>query len=158
MLIARDRIMIPLGDTGFALCFWHELGRMDRNQALNLLRRSQSDIWAQASLRSVVERRMAPTTLTRLNDEQVLEAVADLIASGELVLVRTGDHTVARKGDTVLGKTAKSAAPPPAARPASQSSAPPPSDSRVFSANIDAVAQAAANQQAAQQGAPFCAE
>ena len=149
--------MIPLGDTGFALCFWHEMGRMDRNQALSLLRRSQSDIWAVASLRSVVERRLAPTTLTRLNDEQVLEAVADLIASGELVLVRTGDHTVARKGDTVLGKTAKSAPPPPASRPASQSQSPPPAaDSKVFPANIDAVAQAAANQQAAQQGAPFC--
>jgi hypothetical protein len=151
--------MIPLGDTGFALCFWHEMGRMDRNQALHLLRRSQSDTWALASLRSVVEKRLAPTTLTRLNDEQVLEAVADLIASGQLVLVRTGDHTVARKGDTVLGKTAKSAAaPPPAPRPASQSAPPPPIDSKVFPANIDAVAQAAANQQAAQQGAPFCAQ
>jgi hypothetical protein len=151
--------MIPLGDTGFALCFWHEMGRMDRNQALHLLRRSQSDTWALASLRSVVEKRLAPTTLTRLNDEQILEAVADLIASGQLVLVRTGDHTVARKGDTVLGKTAKSAAPPPPApRPASQSAPPPPIDSKVFPANIDAVAQAAANQQAAQQGAPFCAQ
>jgi len=151
--------MIPLGDTGFALCFWHEMGRMDRNQALHILRRSQSDTWALASLRSVVEKRLAPTTLTRLNDEQILEAVADLIASGQLVLVRTGDHTVARKGDTVLGKTAKSAAPPPPApRPASQSAPPPPIDSKVFPANIDAVAQAAANQQAAQQGAPFCAQ
>jgi len=108
--------MIPFGDTGFALCVWHELGRMDRNQALTLLRRSQSDIWAQASLHSVVDKRFVPTTMTRMSDEQVLEGVADLIASGELVLARTGDHAVARKGDTVLGKTAKSAAPPPVAR------------------------------------------
>ncbi|HUE24208.1 MAG TPA: hypothetical protein VMQ86_21180 [Bryobacteraceae bacterium] len=126
---------------------------MDRNQALHLLRRSQSDIWAQASLRSAIERRMPPTTLTRLNDDQVLEAVADLIASGELVLVRTDDHTIGRKGDTVLGKPAKGAAPPPAA----QSAAPPaPVDSKVFPANVNPAAQAAANQQAAQQGAPFC--
>jgi len=150
--------MIPLGDTGFALCFWHEMGRMDRNQALNLLRRSKSDIWAQASLRTVVAKRSAPTTLTRLNDDQILEAVADLIASGELVLVRTGDHAAGLKGDTVLAQTAKGAAPPPpAARPPSQSaSAPQPVDASVFPANIDPVAQAAANQQAAQQGAPFC--
>jgi hypothetical protein len=126
---------------------------MDRNQALHLLRRSQSDIWAQASLRSAIERRMPPTTLTRLNDDQVLEAVADLIASGELVLVRTDDHTIGRKGDTVLGKPARGAAPPPAA----QSAAPPaPVDSKVFPANVNPAAQAAANQQAAQQGAPFC--
>lgn len=150
--------MIPLGDTGFALCFWHEMGRMDRNQALTLLRRSQSDIWALASLRRVVEKRSAPTTLTRLNDQAVLEAVADLIASGELVIIRTDDHATGRTGDTVLGKTAKSAAPPPPApRPAS-SPAPPPGDPPVFPANIDAVAQAAANQQAAAQGAPFCAQ
>jgi hypothetical protein len=149
--------VIPLGDSGFALCFWHELGRMDRNQALHLLRRSQSDIWAQASLRSAIERRMPPTTLTRLNDDQVLEAVADLIASGELVLVRTDDHTIGRKGDTVLGKPAKGAAPPPAPPPAAQSAAPPaPVDSKVFPANVNPAAQAAANQQAAQQGAPFC--
>ena len=149
--------MIPLGDTGFALCFWHEMGRMDRSQALNLLRQSKSDIWAQASLRSVVAKRSVPTALTRLNDDEILETVADLIASGELVLVRTGDHEVGRKGDTVLGGTAKSAAPPPAPRPVSQSTPPPaPVDSKVFPANIDPVAQAAANQQAAQQGAPFC--
>ena len=150
--------MIQLGDTGFALCFWHEMGRMDRNQALALLRRSRSDFWALASLRGVIEKRMAPTTLTRLSDEQILEAAADLIASGELVLVRTGDHTIARKGDTMLGKNVKSAAPPPpTARPASQSQTPPtPIDSKIFPANIDPVAQAAANQMAAQQGAPFC--
>jgi hypothetical protein len=150
--------MITLGDTGFALCFWHELGRMDRNQALALLRRSRSDAWAMASLRSVVEKRMPPATLARWSDDQVLEAVADLIASGQLLLVRTGDHTVARRGDTVLGGGAKSAAPPPPApRPASQSQAPPASvESKIFPANIDPVAQAAANQQAAQQGAPFC--
>ena len=162
VLSYRERLdfMIPLGDTGFALCFWHEMGRMDRNQALSLLRRSKSDIWAQASLRSVVAKRSAPTTLTRFSDDQVLEAVADLIASGELVLVRTGDHVIGRKGDTVLGGGAKSAAPPPpAARPASQSVAPPPPvDARVYSANVDPVAQAAVNQQAAQQGAPFCEE
>jgi hypothetical protein len=150
--------MIPLGDTGFALCYWHEMGRMDRNQALDLLRRSKSDIWAQASLRTVVAKRSAPTTLTRLNDDQILEAVADLIASGELVLVRTGDHAAGRKGDTVLAGGAKSAAPPPPPpRPASQSSSPPPPvDPKVFPANVNAAAQAAAMQQAAQQGAPFC--
>jgi hypothetical protein len=152
--------MIPLGDTGFVLCFRHEMGRMDRNQALDLLRRSKSDIWAQASLRSVVAKRSASTTLTRFNDDQILEAVADLIASGELVLVRTGDRAIGRKGDSVPGGTAKSdAAPPPAPRPASQSVAPPPPvDPKVYSANVDPVAQAAANQQAAQQGAPFCEE
>ena len=151
--------MIPLGDTGFALCFWHEMGRMDRNQALNLLRQSKSDIWAQASLRSVVANRSA-NTLTRLNDDQILEAAADLIASGELVLVRTSDYVSGRRGDTILGGVAKSAAPPPPApRPASWSEAPsPPVDATVYSANVDPVAQAAANQQAAQQGAPFCEE
>jgi hypothetical protein len=87
---SRDRIMIPLGDTGCALCFWHELGRMDRNGALTLLRRLQSDIWAQASLRSAVERKIIPPAPATLNDAQVSEAAADLIASGKLIPVRTG--------------------------------------------------------------------
>ena len=150
--------MIPLGDSGFVVCSWHEMGRMDRTQALNLLRRSKSDVWAQASLRSLVSNRSAPTTLTRLNDDQILEIVADLIASGELILVRTGEHAAGRVGDTALAGTPKSApSPPPAPRPASQSTpAPAPIDPKVFPANINAAAQAAANQQAAQQGAPFC--
>ena len=109
---------------------------MDRNWALTLLRRSRSDMWAQASLRSVVVKRSAPTTLTKFNDEQVLGAVADMIASGELILVRTVDYA-SGKDDMAPAKTALSAAPPPPApRPASQrSSPPPPVDSKVFPAN-----------------------
>jgi len=147
--------MIPLGDTGFALCFWHELGRMDRDQALNLLRRSKSDIWAQASLRSLLADRSSPTALTRLTDEEILGMVADLIASGELALLRTNTPT---RGRTVLSGTPKTvAAPPPAPRPAAASVPPPaPMDSSIFPANGDPAAQAAAMQQAAQQGAPFC--
>ena len=150
--------MIPLGDSGFVVCFWHEMGRMDRTQALGLLRRAKSDVWVQASLRSLVSNRSAPTTLTRLDDDQILEVVADLIASGELILVRTGERAAGRTGAPAPAKTAQSAAlPPPAPRPASQSSsAPPPVDSKVFPANVNPAAQAAANQQAAQQGAPFC--
>jgi len=149
--------MIPLGDTGFALCFWSELGRLTREQALQLLRRSQSDIWAQAALRTVVEKRTPPTTLPRLNEDQVLEAVADLIASGELVLIRTGDHAIGRTGDTVLGKGAQSApaAPPPPRQPA-QAAPAAAQDPKIFPPDTDPVTQAAALQAAAQQGAPFC--
>ena len=137
-LVASGKLILvraALGDTGFALCFRYELGRMDRNWALTLLRRSRSDMWAQASLRSVVVKRSAPTTLTKFNDEQVLGAVADMIASGELILVRTVDYA-SGKDDMAPAKTALSAAPPPPApRPASQRSSPPPVDSKVFPAN-----------------------
>jgi hypothetical protein len=149
--------MILLGDTGFALCYWSELGRLTREQALQLLRRSQSDVWAQAALRTVVEKRTPPTALPRLNEDQVLEAVADLIASGELILIRTGDHAIGRTGDTVLGKGAQSAPAPPPPRQAAQTAAPPPAqDPKVFPPDTDPVAQAAALQAAAHQGAPFC--
>ena len=62
--------MIQLGDTGFALCFWHEMGRMDETRRW-LSCAGESDFWALASLRGVIEKRMAPTTLTRLSDEQI---------------------------------------------------------------------------------------
>jgi hypothetical protein len=151
--------MITLGDGGFTLCFWEKLSpadklcRMDRNRALSLLRRSQSDIWVQASLRRLVASRLPPTALVRLNDEQVREAVADMIASGQLVLV----YSVERQVQGLAGVPKRAASAPPPPRPASQtSSPPPPADPTVFPANINAAAQAAANQQAAQQGAPFC--
>jgi hypothetical protein len=49
---------------------------MDRNWALTFLRHSKLNFWTQVSLRSIVGNRLVP--LTKLNDEQVLEAVADL--------------------------------------------------------------------------------
>ena len=154
--------MITLGDSGFALEFWEKasrtdkLCRMDRNQALLLLGRSQSDIWIQASLRKLVANRLPRTALPRLNDEQVREAVADMIASGELVLVWTHDDSVEYKVVTGLAVPKRAAAAPPPPRPSQASSPPPPVDPAVFPANVNPVAQAAANQQAAQQGAPFC--
>jgi hypothetical protein len=130
---------------------------MDRNQALFLLRRSQSDIWAQASLRRLVANRLPPAALDRMSDEQVREAVADMIASGELVVVWTHDHGVVSEGKGLAGAPKRAAAAPPPSRPASQvSSPPPPTDPDVFPPNINPAAQAAANQQAAAQGAPFC--
>ncbi len=156
--------MITLGDSGFALAFWEKasrtdkLCRMDRNQALLLLGRSQSDIWIQASLRKLVANRLFRTALPRLNDEQVREAVADMIASGALVLVWTHDYSVKREGVPGLAAVPKrtASAPPPARSPSRASSPPPPVDPAVFPANVNPAAQAAANQQAAQQGAPFC--
>ena len=155
--------MIPLGDSGFALCFWEKLSRtdklcrMDRSQALLLLGRWQSDIWLQASLRNLVANRLPPTALPRLNDEQVRETVADMIASGAVVLVWTRDYSVGRQVQGLAAAPKRAASAPPPSRPASQTSSPPPPvDPTVFPANVNPVAQAAANQQAAQQGAPFC--
>jgi hypothetical protein len=148
--------MTPLGNTGFALCFWYEIDhRLTREQALQHLRRSQSDIWVQGALRHLVDQRFGGAAMTRLSDEAILEAVAGLMASGELVLVQTNDRAV---GNTIFGATAKSTAPPPPApRAATQAPAPPPpQDPSIFPPGVDLVAQAAMNQAAAQQGAPFC--
>jgi hypothetical protein len=149
--------MTPLGNTGFALCFWYEIGRHTRDQALQHLRRSHSDPWVQSALRGLLDQRYGGAAQSRLSDEAILEAVADLIASGELVLVQTNDRAV---GNTIFGKAAKSTAPPPPApRPATQAPAPPPpQDPSIFPPNVDLVAQAAAIQAAAQQGAPFCVQ
>ena len=151
--------MIVLGDTGYLLYFWYEargLAReqVTRDQALLLLHRSDYDIWTQAALRTVIEKEPAPTPLARLNEEQIREEIAQLIESGNLVLVRRAEPVLQQ----ALGTAPKSApAPLPAPRPVTQSTAPPPApDPPIFPANVDPVAQAAANQAAAQQGAPFC--
>ncbi|MFN7993049.1 MAG: hypothetical protein U0Q18_05585 [Bryobacteraceae bacterium] len=151
--------MIQLGGSGLALCFWHELGRMDRSQALNLLLQTQSDVWVMSSLRRLIELRSAEPGFAKLTDRAVLEAAADLIASGELVLVRTGDRSTGRTGDTSLGKgqsKAGSAPPPPPNQSSQRSSPAPPEEPRVFPANVDAAVMAAVLQNAAQSGAPFC--
>jgi hypothetical protein len=176
--------MISLSDKGFALCSREELRlsasgikqnagepeaqapeswtehRMDRSQALDLLRRSQSDIWAQASLRRLLANGLPPTALSKLSDDQIAEAIVDMVASGKLVLARSQDYSPSLEGEALAAapKLQTAAAPPPsrpAPRPAS-SPPPPPADPPVFPSNINAAAQAAASQQAAQQGAPFC--
>ena len=124
--------MITLGDSGFALSFWEKLSRtdklcrMDRSQALLLLGRWQSDIWLQASLRNLVANRLPPTALPRLNDEQVRETVADMIASGAVVLVWTRDYQRRTPSPGPGGRSQEGCLTPPPSRPASQTSSPPP--------------------------------
>lgn len=128
---------------------------MDRSHVLHLLRRSKSDIWAQASLRKLIADRTSPAALTLLTDDEVLETVADLVASGELALLRTSNVTAGRTGLPAVRKS--DPAPPPVRRVPPASTAPAaPQDPPIFPANTDPAAQAAAMQQAAQDGAPFC--
>jgi len=101
------------------------------------------------------------SVLFRLSDDEVIDQVADLLASGR-VHVHTTPLPAARAGSGASGASATQTPIPfpltPQPKASSQERTPGPTDPSTFPLNLDGPAQTAALMSAAAQGVPFCPE
>lgn len=139
---------------------WHECTHLhfsSRSSALAFLQHFRVNQAAMDSLRRLVRERGHGVGLQISNDYQILDQVAQMLATEEL-------HAVRKPPVFGTGTTAseKEAAPPqPAPEPPrreAEAPPPPPPDEPVFIPNVDPAAMAQVLTQAAQGGAPFCEE
>jgi len=112
------------------------------------------------SLRDFLRGRRDGLCLPTSFDDEVLDQVAQMLATGELhatrkalVLGTGGTKPSAQKGPPQV-----EAAPPPPPRREAAAPPPPPPEEPVFLPNVDPAAMAQALTQAAQSGVPFCEE
>ncbi len=120
--------------------------------ALDFLKRFRNDSAAMAGFRRLVPSKTRGISAAA-DDQQLFQAIAKMMASGELLIVRPQgliDH-----GHLSLKVTAAAA---PEAPPAERKEQEIIEESNTFDSDHDGVAQAAALRTAAADGVPFCAE
>jgi hypothetical protein len=135
----------------------HFSGRLS---AQLFLQRFKSHPMALDSLRGLIRERREGLCLPKSFDDEVLEQVAQMLATGELHVIRNPIilGTGAAKPSAQKGRPQAQAAPSPPPRRPAEGPPPPPPEESVFLPNVDPVAMAQALSQAALSGAPFCEE
>jgi hypothetical protein len=123
---------------------------MDSAAARQLLSHFKDDPSAMRDLRAIMDDPMTGIRNERLLDDQVLDAVARLMANGELIVMR---EWPVHGGAATQPQSSSQPDDSPAAHPATKKSQSPENPSLP---NTDGVAQAQALQAAAASGAPFC--
>jgi hypothetical protein len=129
----------------------------DHRSALAFHLRFKSDGQFMSGLRQLLAGRNPGYALSRVSDQQVLEEIAGLLASGQLQLKY--EYRAVQEG-TAPTEPEPAAQPGPEPPPPPKHYAPPepePEES-VFPPDMDAAAMAGVLQQAAQSGKPFCEE
>ena len=144
--------MIRLGTTGFFICGSNERPRLNRSQAVEILKRCLADEATIFGLRALLGLASADS-LSRLDDQQILEELAVKIENGELLLFGELVPVSPRSGGAKPASSAVRVPPRSAQAPAP---APVQGDASLFPANTDLAAMADAVQGASQTGAPFC--
>jgi len=138
--------------------------RGGRETDLASLRRLMRDPENRAKLRRGFAQEIPASSLARMSDEEILEKLSRRVASGELLLVeRQGSSGGNNVTPPVQSSTprqdeqaAKEDAPPPESQsPAPQAAVAAPEPDPVL-AGVNAAAQAATLQAAAESGAPLC--
>ena len=124
----------------------------DPKAGKRLLEQFKGDPSAMRDLRALLDESLQGFTNSRMTDDQVLEGISRLLAAGELIMVREwpAHGGAATQPQASSAGDDQKASPPPAA----SKSQPP--ESQTLPSNTDGAAQAAALQNAAQNGAPFC--
>lgn len=148
---------VPIGTDGWYLCDWGDQPdyeytefRGTKTLALQWARQFRGDSFALSALRRLLGGKFPP-----LSDEQIAQEVAWRLTSGTWVARRRVVKWVARGGESrpvdaaAFPKEDRRSAPPPS------SQAP---DAPLFPGDIDPVAIAEAQKQAAALGVPFCEE
>lgn len=117
-----------------------------------LLEQFKGDPSAMRDLRALLDESLQGFTNSRMSDDQVLEGISRLLASGELLIVREWPlhGGAATTTQASAGGSTQAASPPPVS---SNSQAP---ESPTLPPNTNGSSQAAALTSAAQSGAPFC--
>jgi len=128
----------------------------ERGAALLFLLPFKSNPQFVRGLRRLLAERNRGYPFSRLSDEEVLEEIAWLLATRQLWLKRTYRKIEAIQPADKASNQPLPPLPPPPPQPSAQPE--PPADEPVFMPNIDAAAIAAAQQEAAQSGVPFCEE
>jgi hypothetical protein len=129
----------------------------DRRSALLFLLPLKSDARFMRGLRHLLAEWNRGYALSRLSDQQVLEEIAWLLASRQLWLMRKY-HAFGAASSTPAAAPQPQPVPLPPPPPKSSAPPEPEPEEAVFVPNIDAAAQAAVMQGAAQSGKPFCEE
>ena len=113
-----------------------------------------------SQLRSILAEVQGALRVDRLTDDQVMDALAEAFASGRIWAVRvhlSGSYTPVVVKEYMTPLEVSRAEPPPPPPPSPARTAPPPTRTTAPAFSPAAgVAQAAALQQAAATGAPFC--
>src|SRR2546423_3637083 len=146
--------MIRLGTTGLFICGSNERPRLNRSGAVALLKRCLTDQPTMLGLRALLGLASADS-LTRLDDQQILEELAAKVEHGELLLF--GEVVPAFSGGGGSNTASNVVRIPP--RIATQTPAPQApiqSDPSLFPPNTNLAAMADAIQAASRTGAPFC--
>jgi len=141
---------------GPPIYFW------DKAEALAFLRRISVNSGDRTTFRTLLTKAEGALKVGKLNDEEVLDLLADCLVSGRIWAVRTRllKRSRSRKPEgeymTPLEVSRMERKPPPPAPPKKEEEKPAPAPREPEVSPEMAAAQAATLQQAAQTGAPFC--
>ena len=148
--------MIALRNAGLLICSPEECSRLGRDTAVTFLQRCISDPSSMLQLRALLHRYRGAATPV-LDDRGVVEQIALLIESGELMLLREAPEFAKRGAG---GGPVASDRPPlrHAVRQSARSTTAvqPLNEEATFPPNIDFAAMADTLQRAAGSGIPFC--
>jgi hypothetical protein len=146
--------MIQLAN-GLTLCYWGEQQRASREEIASILSQCGSDDSALLELRALLHHKSGMAGTDLLDRDQLLERIASLIQSGDLLLFGTPVHRAQRSLGKEPVRTFASAPPPRRAAPA-RAAPPAPADPPVIPPNVNRAALIAVMQNAAASGVPFC--
>lgn len=133
--------------------------RYDRAFARRWVQQSKTDVHKMVALRSLLWQESNASAISRMSDEEMIDHLAGLLASGRFHFHSAPAQTVPTTGRAGGGDAQKPVAFPLAERtprPAVAASGTPISDPPTFPPNIDGAAQAGALAAAASGGQPFC--
>jgi len=147
--------MIRLAN-GLTLCFWGEQQRASREEIASMLSQCGSDDSTLLELRALLHHKNGMAGTDLLDRDQLLERIASLIQSGDLLLFGTPVHRAQRSPGKEPVRTIVSAPPPRRAAASAQSPAQAPADPPVIPPNVNRAALIAVMQNAAASGVPFC--
>lgn len=136
------------------LLFWRRQVQSYSDQAAARMTLGQfkDDPIGMRDLRAILDDPMTGIQNARLTDDQVLDAVARLVASGELIAVREWPV----HGGAATQPQSSNQSEQQEASPAPASHSQPPPENPTLPSNTDGSTQAAALAAAASSGAPFC--
>lgn len=146
--------MIRLSN-GLTLCSWGEQQRPSNEEILSILRRCGEDDSSLLELRALLHNRNGMAGTELLDRDHLLERVAALIQSGELMLFGTPVTRVERSLGKEPVRTVVSAPPPRKAAPAAAAPASP-ADPPTIPPAANRAALIAVMRSAAVSGVPFC--
>ena len=151
--------MIPIRNTGLTLCLWREQRRYSREEIAAILTQCKSDPSAMMDLRAVLHQRAGMAGVETMDEDHMLEGIASLIYSGELLLFGTPAARLTRTAGGGGGESRRSstaAGPPPRRTTTPRDVSAPAPDPPVFPPSADCAALVEVLKTAAESGVPLC--
>jgi hypothetical protein len=140
---------------GLTLCLWGEHEQRSRQEIDSILYQCRGDDSLLLQMRALLHDRNGMAGTDLLDGDHVLDSIASLIQSGELMLFGTPDFRTERSPGAEPVRTVVSSPPPRRAAQARVAPAPPPEPPTISPA-VNRAALVAVMRSAAASGVPLC--